>query len=295
MVGENTPSRRVFLVFNTIILIILSFVFLSPMLHVLFASFSDPLALARYSGIVLWPRGPLTVDGYRRVFQNPNILTGYMNTIFYVGVGTTLSVIFTALAGYALSRKRLVMRNRLMLLITFTMLFNGGLIPTYMVVKELHLLDSRAAVILTMMISAYNLIIMRTFFGSISDSLEESARIDGARDTQIFFRIYLPLAKAGIAVMALYYGVAYWNTWFGASIYLQTRDKFPLQLVLRNILLATQASGDMMGGIDTDEMAQMAELIKYALIVVATFPILCVYPFLQKYFVKGVMVGAIKG
>lgn len=294
MVGENTPSRRVFLVFNTIILIILSFVFLSPMLHVLFASFSDPLALARYSGIVLWPRGPLTVDGYRRVFQNPNILTGYMNTIFYVGVGTTLSVIFTALAGYALSRKRLVMRNRLMLLITFTMLFNGGLIPTYMVVKELHLLDSRAAVILTMMISAYNLIIMRTFFGSISDSLEESARIDGARDTQIFFRIYLPLAKAGIAVMALYYGVAYWNTWFGASIYLQTRTKFPLQLILRDILILNDSNAMASGNNIAGELDKYKTLVKYCTIIVATVPILFIYPLIQKYFVTGVMIGSIK-
>ena len=294
MVGTTSVSRKVFIVFNSLFLAFLTFIFLAPMLHVLFASISDPIELNRHQGLFLWPRGQLNIEGYRRVFRNPNILNGYINTAFYVIVGTFLSVIFTAAAGYAFSRKRFLMRNKLMLLITFTMLFNGGLIPTYMVVRGVGLLDSRWAMILPSLISAYNLIIMRTFFASISDSLEESARIDGANDFQVFFSIYMPLAKAGIAVMVLFYGVSNWNSWFPALIYLQSRDKMPLQMVLRDILIindvnAISSSLDMAG-----DLERYRALVRYCTIIVATVPILFIYPLIQKHFVTGVMIGSIK-
>jgi putative aldouronate transport system permease protein len=269
------------------------------MLYVLFASFSDPLSLMKHSGGLVAPLLPPTLQGYMLVFQNPNILTGYKNTLFYVIVGTLLNVFFTAMAAYVLSRKQFLWRNIIMALITFTMFFSGGMIPSFILVRSIGLYNSRWAIILPGLVSTYNMIITRTSMSVIPDSLEESAKLDGAGDFTIFIRIIMPLAKATIAVITLYYAVAHWNSWFSALIYLQDRGKYPLQMFLREILLSNDMTNMTNEATSTGQNADVVymarELVQYATIIIATVPILCVYPFIQKYFVKGVMIGSVKG
>lgn len=292
---DKSTGYRIFSICNILIMLLLIFVTAYPIYYVLIASISNPVELSLNTQALLKPLAPYTLSAYETVLDNPMIGRGYLNTLFILVVGLCFNLTLTVMGAYFLSLKNIYFKTPITFLIIFTMYFNGGLVPTYLNIRDLGLFDSLWSLVTPTALSTTNLIIMKTAFQSIPDSLVESGRLDGASHFTILFKIMLPLAIPTLMVMVLYYGVGHWNAWFNASIYLQTRDKFPLQLVLRNILLATQASGDMMGGIDTDEMAQMAELIKYALIVVATFPILCVYPFLQKYFVKGVMVGAIKG
>jgi putative aldouronate transport system permease protein len=269
------------------------FTTLYPFLHVALASVSDPAEMGKHKGLLLLPIG-FHLDAYKAVLSNPMILTGYRNTLFYVLIGTTLNVAFTAMLAYALSRKDLFLKNAIMYYVVFTMFFGGGLIPTYLVVKQLGLLNTGAAVILPGLVSAMNMIIMRTYFQSLPDALEESAKIDGANEFVIFYKIILPLSMPIIAVMLLYYGVGHWNSWFNASIYLTKPKLFPLQLVLRDILINSKTE-DMMVSLGAKNGQDMSEIIKYAAIMVATIPVLFAYPFLQKYFVKGVMIGAIKG
>ena len=231
-----------------------------------------------------------SLHGYRTMLQNPNVGIGYANTIFYVVVGTVPSIFFSCLGAYTLSRPKLMFKKLFTLLMVFTIYFSGGMIPKVLVVKGVGLYNTRMAVILPGVISTWNMIVMRTSFRAIPQSLEESARLDGAGDFTILFRIIVPCAKATIAVMVLYYAVAQWNGWFDAMIYLQDRSKFPLQLFLREILLininnANNAAADVLY-LDT--------LVKYAMIIISTVPILCIYPFVQKYFMKGVMMGSIK-
>ena len=228
------------------------------------------------------------------VFRNPRIITGLLNTLFVLGTGLLINLTLTMLGAFFLTIKGPMLKNAIALMIIFTMYFSGGMIPGYLNIRDLKLLDTLWALVLPGAVSTANLIIMKSGFQSIPDSLIESARLDGGSYLQILLRVMIPLSKATIAVMVLYYGVGHWNAWFNASIYLRDSDKFPLQLVVRNILKLAGSSA-MASGAGMDEMAQMAELIKYALIVVTTTPILVLYPFLQKYFVKGVMVGAIKG
>jgi putative aldouronate transport system permease protein len=243
--------------------------------------------------LLLSPLG-FNVDGYISVFKNPNIITGYRNTILYVVVGTSINLFMTSLGAYVLSRKGVMLRDPMMMLIVFTMFFSGGLIPNYLLVKNLGMYNTMWALLIPGAISTYNLIIMRTSFAAIPISLEESARIDGANDFTILFRIVLPLSKAVLSVMVLFYAVAHWNSWFSAMIYLQKRDMFPLQLFLREILVNSSTDSMITGSGGSDKEA-ISEIIKYCTIVVATVPIIVVYPFLQKYFVKGVMIGAVKG
>lgn len=295
MFYKKSISRRVFEVFNVVFLVVTGFAFLAPILHVAFASISDPAALSRNTGIILRPLGKITLEGYGIVLSSANILGGYLNTIFYVVIGTAVSLLLTITGAYCLSRKSFELRNPLMLFISFTMLFNGGLIPTYQVVKFMGLYNSRWAIIIPTAISVFNLIIARTSFLSIPDSLEESARIDGASDIVIMFRIILPLSKAVIAVVALFYAVGQWNSWFTAMIYLKDRDKFPLQLILREILLMNDQNSMTTSADAARDTELIKILVKYCTIMVATVPILCVYPFIQKYFATGVMIGSIKG
>ncbi|MCI1777270.1 MAG: carbohydrate ABC transporter permease, partial [Paenibacillus lautus] len=242
--------------------------------------------------ILLWPKG-FSLDSYRMVFENPNIIRSYLNTIFYVVVGTTLNILMTALGAYGLSRKNVMWKGAIMMLIVMTMFFDGGLIPKYLLVKNMGLLDTYWALIIPSAMTTWNLIIMRTAFQGVPDALEESARIDGATDWTILFRIIIPLSLPVIAVMVLFYGVWHWNKWFDALIYLRDRDLFPLQLILREILIQNDTSS-MMTSVGGGDRMPVGETIKYATIMVATLPILFLYPFLQKYFVKGVMIGAIK-
>lgn len=295
MFYKKSFSRKIFEVLNVLFLIATGFTFLAPILHVAFASISDPAKLSANTGIILWPLGKATLEGYKIVLTSANILSGYLNTGFYVVVGTAVSLLLTLIGAYCFSRKSFELRNFLMLFISFTMLFNGGMIPTYMVVKYLGLYNSRWAVIIPTAISVFNLIIMRTSFQGIPDSLEESARIDGASDIVIMFKIILPLSKAVIAVIALFYAVGQWNSWFTAMIYLKDRNKFPLQLILREVLLLNDTN-KMNSSADAAANTEIIKLlVKYCTIMVATVPILCIYPFIQKYFTKGVMIGSIKG
>lgn len=220
------------------------------------------------------------------------IFLSYQNTVIYVVLGTVINIFMTTLGAYGLSRKNVLLSNAIMFFIVFTMFFSGGLIPMYLLMQNLSLINTRWAMWLPGMIGTTNLIIMRTSFKAIPSSLEESARIDGANDFVILYRVIVPLSKPVIAVMLLYYGVGHWNSWFNAMIYLQDRNLYPLQLILREILIDSTTDVIELGGDDSEPIAQT---IKYATIMVATVPILCVYPFLQKYFVKGVMIGAIKG
>ncbi|MEE1013669.1 MAG: carbohydrate ABC transporter permease, partial [Clostridia bacterium] len=223
------------------------------------------------------------------------IMQGFINTIIIVVSATVLNVIFTSICAYVLSRKQVLWNGFFSKFIIFTMFFNGGMIPTYLVVTQiLHLNNSWWALILPGLISVYNMIIMRTSFSAIPDSLVESAQLDGASHWTILFRIILPLSKAVIAVMILYYAVSHWNAWFNASIYIKDRAKFPVQLILREILIANDTS-NMAAGTAASDQVEIGEVIKYATIVTTTVPILIVYPFLQKYFVGGVMIGAVKG
>ncbi|WP_100408473.1 carbohydrate ABC transporter permease [Bacillus solitudinis] len=286
-------SERIFDILNIAFLILLSIVSIYPLIYILFASISDPTFVAQARGILLAPKD-ITLEAYRLVFNNPMIVKSYLNTLFYVTVGTTINILLTALGAYALSRKKVMWGNFIMLMIVFTMFFEGGIIPLYLLVNELGLLNSRWAVILPTAVSAFNLIIMRTAFQGIPDSLEESARIDGANDFTILFRIIIPLSLPVIAVMVLFYGVYHWNSWFHAMIFFQDRSLFPLQLILREILIANDTS-NMMTGISSADAMPVGETVKYAAIIIATLPILCLYPFLQKYFVKGVMIGGVKG
>ncbi|WP_339273110.1 carbohydrate ABC transporter permease [Paenibacillus sp. FSL W8-0187] len=291
--GNRSVGEKLFDVFNYILLTVITLCTLYPLIYVLFASLSNPTRYMQHSGI-LWKPLDITFNAYRLVFDNPMIIQGYLNTFLIVSGGLAINIILTAFGAYALSRKGLRYRKQLMLFIVFTMFFSGGLIPLYFTVKGLELTNTLWSLIIPQAISAFNLIIMRTAFEAVPDSLEESAKIDGANEFVILFRIMIPLCMPVIAVMLLYYGVSHWNSWFQAMIYLQDRSLYPLQLVLRELLLLNDASS-MASGASGGEVAVIGETLKHATIIVATVPILLVYPFLQKYFVKGALIGAIKG
>lgn len=265
-----------------------------PIYYVVMCSFSDGNQLMNMRGILLAPKG-FNLGAYKSVFDNPNIFSGYGVTLIVVIVGTVLSVFLTAIGAFLITRKDFPLAKPLSYLMVFTMYFTGGMIPTFIIVNNvLNLDDTLWALILPGVISVYNLLIMRSNFEALPRSLEEAAEIDGANDITVLFRIIIPLSKSIMAVMVLFYAVTYWNAWFEAMIYIRDKNLYPLQLVLREILLANDMTGAGDGGAVQDRY-MLGETIKYATIVVATLPILCLYPFIQKYFVKGVMVGAIKG
>ncbi|WNQ09457.1 carbohydrate ABC transporter permease [Paenibacillus aurantius] len=292
--GE-TRGDRAFDIVNILFLCIITVLVIYPLLFVLSASISNPAKV--FAGeLWLWPK-EITFDGYKRIFANKDIMTGYGNTILYTFVGTAVNVVLTICAAYPMSRKDLKGRNVLTVLIVFTMFFTGGLIPTYLIVKDLGLLDSIWAMILPNAIAVYNVIIMRTYFQtSIPSEMQEAASIDGCDNFRILTRVVLPLSMPILAVMVLFYSVAHWNAFFNALIYLSDRTKFPLQLILREILIQGQTQ-DMVDMNDDTLMRKMmeAESIKYGVVVVANLPVLMLYPFLQRYFVKGMMIGALKG
>lgn len=292
----RTRGEKSFAVFNYIFMTLLCIICIYPLWYVLVASLSDPILLYMQRGILVWPLGEWSIRGYQLVMENPNIPLGFRNTLIYLGVGTFINMLITTMAAYGLSRKDCYWNSKIMKLIAFTMYFAGGLIPFYLMVKNMNLLDTYSGIILPVMVNTWNLIVMRTAFAGIPDSLEESARLDGANDWTILWRIFFPLAQATIAVIALFYAVGWWNNWFNPSIFLSSKSKYPLQLVLREILLKNDTSAmTQVGSIGQSQQEQYRMLVKYCTIIVATVPILIVYPFLQRYFVKGVMVGSIKG
>lgn len=294
MVEKKTVSGRVFDICNVVFMLFMIVITLYPFYYVVICSISDSNMIIGDKGLMLWPKG-FSLTAYEMVLKNPNILSGYKNTIVLVIFGTFINVLMTSIGAFILSRKKFAIKRPLTILIIFTMYFSGGMIPGYLLTyKVLHLGDMLWALILPGAISTYNLIIMRTNFMAIPDSLEESAKIDGANDIIILFRIILPLSLPILAVMTLFYGVGHWNSWFNAMLFIRTRTKYPLQLVLREILLLNSTES-MMGDTASADKFNIGESIKYATIIVATVPILVVYPFIQKYFVKGMMIGAVKG
>lgn len=292
MLNKRTTGEKVFAVFNTIILTLLLICTLYPCLYVVFAAFSDPVQFASSTKLLLKPAG-FSLEGFKFVLENSMIWTGYANTIFVTVVGTVFSVLLTVVAAYCLSRKSLPGKNIFLLGMIFTMYFVGGMIPNFLVFRTLGLLDSRIALMMPNLINTYNFIIVLTYFKGLPESLEEAAKIDGANDFTVLFRIYLPLAKPVVSVIALYYMVALWNDFMTGLLYIDEKAKYPLQLVLREILF--QGAMNEQAATQTEDVAGLAESIKYAVMVVSTVPILCVYPFIQRYFVKGVMIGAVKG
>ena len=293
MSRKRSFGDKAFDICNTLFLLFIIVIMLYPLWHVAMASLSNSAYLMSHEGLLLWPKA-FNLESYKMVFKNPNILTGYGNTIMIVGLGTIANVFFTALGAYVMSRKPFPGKKFFMIMMVITMYFSGGMIPSYILNNNwLHLGNNRLVLILPSLVTTFNMVLMRTGFEAVPDSLEESAKIDGASDFQVLFKIIIPVALPAMAVVTLYYAVSHWNSWFGAAIYLKDRAKFPLQLILREILLQN-ATSDMAAGVEGDALA-IAESIKYATIMVATIPILCIYPFVQKYFVKGAMIGAVKG
>ena len=297
MIEKLTASRVVFNIFNYGFMIIFTLLCIAPVWHVFMASVSDPEELIRHSGLVLRPLGDMTMAGYELVMENQEILIGYLNTILYVAWYAIVGTVFTLIAGFIVTRKDFKLAGITMIVIVFTMMFNGGLIPTYMVIRALGMVNTRWAVMLPGMISAFNVIMMKTAFEGLSPSYEESAKLDGAGPLTILFRILTPLVKANLAVVVLFTVVAQWNAWYPASIYLpRVRDAWPLQLFMREILIENSTATSLLSAQSVaEEMDFTNELVRYCVIVVGTLPILIMYPFAQKYFVKGATLGGVKG
>ena len=277
-------------------IIILVFFVLYPLWFVLMASFSDPMYVNNGTFLII-PRG-FTLEGYAHVFENAKIWTAYGNTIYYTVMGTIFGTFVTLLAGYAFSRKDLIGGSLIMKLFVFTMYFSGGTIPLYLVIQKLGLLNTRALIIILGSVTVYNIIIVRSFMvTNIPNDLHDAAQIDGCGNGRFFFQVVLPLSKAVIAIMVLYIAVSHWNSYFNAMMYLTDGDMQPLQVILREILvLSSAASTDPNADPELiQRMQKLATVMKYSFIVIATAPILCVYPFIQKHFVKGVMIGSVKG
>lgn len=293
--GRRSGGERAFDVLNVLLMLILSFVFIYPLWYCLVSSFSDPAALSRHEGLLFWPLGR-SLAAYKLVLANPLILRGLVNSVFYVIAGVAVNITMTSLAGYALSRRKFFWKRPVTLLIVFTMYFSGGLIPTYLLVKNtLHLADTPLALILPSAINTFYFILMRTYLAGIPDSMEESAFMDGANEFRILWSIYLPLAMPVASVLVIYYGIGHWNSWFSASIYLMyNRQWNPLQLILREILTQTSAARFTSSARSDAEKEQVAKLIKYALIVITVLPIVTIYPFMQRHFIQGVMIGSLK-
>ena len=294
---SNTASDRVFNAVNYVFLTVMLLAVAYPLYFMAIASISDP-HLVNNGKLWLFPKG-VTFEGYRRIFSDSRIWTAYLNTTIYTLGGVSVNLLVTIPAAYALSRRDLWGRNLVMVLFTFTLLFGGGLIPTYLIIRSLGVLNTRWVMIIPNAVAVWNLIIARTFFQTtVPPDLLDASRMDGASNLRFFVSVVIPISPAIIAVLALFYGVGHWNAFFEALIYLKDPELYPLQLVLRSILIMNESAAEMMESSDPDTVAEqqrIIEVIKYGLIMVASVPVLLLYPFLQKYFVKGVMIGALKG
>lgn len=281
-------------VVNTLLLVLIFIIILYPMYYIVIASFSDP-DLVLIGKISFLPRG-FQLESYKKVFSNSEVMNGYLHTIMYATAGTIINLVVTLTAGYALSRPDLKGRKAFTLFFIFTMFFSGGTIPTYMLVRNLGLINTFWAMVLPNAMSVWNLILCRNFFeGNIPKELLEVSQIDGCRNDYFFLKIVLPLSKALIAVMVLFYAVGHWNSYMQPLLYLTDRDRYPLQLVLKNVLISSQPDASLAGMTDRAELYKQTEMLKYALVVVSSVPMIVLYPFVQKYFVQGVMVGSVKG
>lgn len=291
---KNSKGDNLFYVSNAALLIIFMLIVLLPLLNVLVCSFSDPMEVAR-GNVLLLPK-KITLEGYKAVIDYPGIWTAYGNTIFYTIVGTMINLAMTLSIAYAISREGVPFRGTIAGLFVFTMMFSGGMIPNYILMKDLHLLNTRLAMLLPGAISVYNMMLARTFIQGIPQELWEAAEIDGCSEIRFFFKMVLPLSVTLIAVLALYYAVGHWNGYFDAFLYLTDSDKMPLQIKLRAILVANSIDENFIGDEESREARQnLADLLKYSLIIVSSVPVLVLYPFVKKHFIKGVMLGSLKG
>lgn len=292
---KESADDRLFTILNYIILFIFTITILYPLVYIVSASFSSSTAVI--SGRVwLYPVEP-TLAGYEAVFKHRLIMSSFLNSVFYTVVGTTINVLFTLIAAYPLSRKDFMPRNSIMALFVFTMMFSGGLIPSYLVVKELGMIDTRWSLIIPGALGVMNMIIARTYFQTtIPDELLEAAQMDGCSDFTFVRKIVLPLSGPIIAVISLFYAVGHWNQYFSALLYLKHQELYPIQLVLRDILVQNEVDASMITDV-ADQAARdgLRELLKFSLIVVSTLPVLIIYPFIQRHFVKGMMIGSLKG
>ncbi len=291
MVSARSKGDRIVDIIIIVVMIFLGIVMLYPMLYELMVSFSDPGEWSRDRGILIWPLG-FDTTAYQLVLSNHQILTGYANTLFILVVGLAFNIVLTCLGAYCLTRVHVYWHRVMTMFVLITMYFSGGLIPMYLTVRGLQMYNTLWSVIIPTAISTYNMIILRSYFSSIPESLVESVFIDGGGHLTVLFRIFIPLSLPAMAVMVLYYGVGHWNSWFNANLYIQDRLKWPLQLVLRNILI--EGSNLDLGGAVVADYEMLAKSLKAAMVIVTTVPILVIYPFLQKYFVGGMMIGSLK-
>ena len=288
-----SPSRAVFLVVAVLFLLAIALVCFLPIWHVIMASISNPTQVNVSKGLILSPLGNVDVTAYKMLLSYQSLWSGYRNTIFYIILSCVITGVLTFIAGFVFSRNRFFYRNTFMLIISFTMLFNGGMIPTYMVIRNIGMVDTIWALVVPGALSVFNIILMRTSMQEISDSLEEAARLDGANDFVIMFKIVLPLCKATFAVIMLFTIVMKWNDYMSALLYLPTKTElYPLQMELRKILF--QSTKEITSASDVSSSTVYARNVEYGAIVISTLPILCVYPFVQKYFVTGMTIGAVK-
>jgi len=293
---KTSKVDKIYYFFSNAFLLLFFLIILLPLINVVASSFSDSVAVNQ-GKVLFWPVEP-TLEGYKAVFEYPGIWRAYGNTFFYTIAGTAINLAMTLIAAYPLARKGLPFKGIVVALFMFTMLFSGGTIPNYLLIKQLGMLDTIWAMLVPGAISVYNLIIARTFIQNIPDDIEEAAKIDGCSDFRYFFEMVLPLSKTVIAVLALYYAVGHWNDYFTAFLYLLDNDKMPLQITLRAILIKNTFSEASMLTIDEETMLNnqaRQDLLKYSLIIVSSVPILVLYPFIKKFFMKGVMLGAVKG
>lgn len=292
---KASPSDKLFVIFNYLLLVVVCLVVLLPLIHVVSASFSDPNAVLN-GKVQLLPVSP-NLRGYSAVFKNPRILNGFGNSFFYVIAGTTINIIVTLACAYPLSRKEFTGRNAISALIVFTMYFSGGIIPTYLLLRNLGMINTIWAILLPTALSPWNMVLCRTYIvNTIPDELYEAASMDGTTPFGCLIRVVIPLSKPILAVLVLYYGVGHWNAYFNAMMYLNKQDLWPLTLYLREILINSNIDPTMLSDVSAAEAAQgLSDLLKYSVIVIASLPMMILYPFVQKFFVKGVMIGSVKG
>ena len=290
---KKSAGEQAFDICNVLLQLIVAVIMVYPMLYVVFSSLSEPVAFVGHKGM-LWHSIGFTLDSYKAALKHPMLLQGYANTLFILTFGVSINIMLTTFGAYFLSRRNVRYQKIISIYIIITMFINGGMIPFYFVVRGVGLENSLWSLILPTAVNTFNLMILRVSFASVPASLEESAKIDGAGHLTIMFKIIIPVSKASIAVIILYYAVGHWNAWFNAMLFLNEREKYPLQLILREILISNDTASMTSGGAVGD-LEYMGETIKYAIIIISTAPILCRYPFVQKYFTKGVMIGAVKG
>lgn len=292
---KKTRSERIFDVINYIALVLLAVCIIVPLVSVVMSSFVSAAEIGRRGEFILWPED-FVLDSYSIVFRSPTVWNGYKNTLFVITVGTTMSMLMTILMAYPLSKKKLRGRNAVTAMVFFTMIFSGGTVPTFLVIKELGLIDTRWALVVPSAISAWNMMLMRNFFYSVPEALEEAAYLDGANQVQILLMVFLPLSIPSLVTIGMFYGVGYWNAWWPGVMYLNTTKYQPVQNAIRTIVnAANAATTELAGAMDDSAQLPPSHALKCATIVTGTVPILVVYPFIQKYFVQGVMVGSVKG